>query len=117
MSGRPIPGPHWVALTWPGHTVAAITRVVIDYEVASCTDYAITLTGSATSALIHDSSDKGGTNVVEDKKNKVVMHDIVIKRGVEGRFDGIRLDLRRPGTQWGTSIWELKIYGTLTLDK
>jgi hypothetical protein len=28
--------------------------------------------------------------------------------------DQIKLDIARPGTRWGTSVWELDIFGTCT---
>ena len=123
MSGRPIPGSHWVKLTWPGYAIRSVTRGVVDYETACCDDYTFAISESKNGGderLLYDSqiaSHKANTKVTLDKPNKSIIHDIQMKSDLglstSQSFDTITFNMRRPGTQWGTSVWQIQVWGTL----
>ena len=147
MTGRPIPGPHWVQVNLgrPYH----ICGVVIDWEDGYSDHWQV---------VGRQSPDKD--DVEQDwmllfnrndaqmqSKRRHIVHDVAYRStyqqpnlnnrnnppghtGAISNVNGIyppeyasmivskapalqivRLDIRRPSTQWGSSIWRLQIYG------
>ena len=121
MSGRSIPGPHWLAITWPpGHRITSVERIIVNYEIASCDDYSFSLVAARGEAggaeLIHDSqvpAHSANTVITKDGANKRVVHDMKVenKAAAGVNYDMIRLDMWRPATEWGTSVWSIEVFG------
>lgn len=118
MTGAPLPGPHWLQLTLP-RPAATLSRVLIDFEVALCTDYSIEVFCPASAAgsweTVHDTRTAKASHTRSKRVSKMhILHDITVREGAAAgckSFDKIRLNLRKPATRFGTSVWRLEAYG------
>ncbi len=111
MSGKPIPGPHFVLLsTSPNNGFSAISRIVIDWETASASDIRISaVLSDSMSTLIYKRGDKRERS----KSNKHIIDSIPInfKSQNIGQIEKIRIDILSPETVWGSSIWHVEVFG------
>jgi hypothetical protein len=117
MTGAPLPGQHWLQLDLP-RPAAHLSRVLIDFEVAYCTDYSLQVFCSSTHnwLTVHDTkSTDAKSNMKQKNVNKMhIFHDITIRGDVMKKcesFDKIKFIMRKPATRFGTSVWRLEVYG------
>jgi hypothetical protein len=122
MGGTPVPGAHWLQLDLPRMS-AQLSRVFIDYEVALSMDYYVSVwcVASQSWAVVFDTavaSDKRLMHRTHTTRSKQhIIHDIRLEKKGQaatitcGLFDKIRLDIRRPATRFGTSVWRFEAYG------
>lgn len=125
MGGTPIPGPHWLQFQL-SRTAVRISRVLIDYEAAFSEDYFVSVWCGASEKwqVIFDTaavSDHKKHFVKKSSPSKHhVIHDIeIVDVGAHSSslgkfppsFDIVRLDIRRPATRFGTSVWRFEAYG------
>jgi hypothetical protein len=112
MSGKPIPGAHWVELKPTNASRSAsvrfnVTHVLLDWETAHATDFVLQRRGA-----------DGGWHMLpcapaqRIKARQHIVDTIVLKDEVS--VTCIRLLIRRPGTQWGSSLWRFEIWGFFT---
>lgn len=105
MGGTPIKGPHWVQtdLQHP----AAVSKVVIDFETAFADDYRLLCRERADSPWVSLKH----TKTKRSRHSKHVVDTLQISPSATlCRF--VQLAIAKPGTQWGTSVWELKVFGS-----
>lgn len=119
LSGMPIPGPHWVELTF-NHPIQEISDVIIDYETAFANDYAIEVCsdGSDLSMItgckewkqvLRSSQAKRSIKVSNTPQH--VLHQVDINYTSDKAIRKVRLYIYRPATKWGTSIWRFEVWG------
>lgn len=116
MTGRPIPGEHWVRLEWP-RMVQSLESVVIDYEVAKCDDYRLVLKSTISGEEITLFEARTKVHEVRTVGKQHILHTIAVsyeRKEEDPAYDALELLLLRPGTQWGVSIWELQVTGQLS---
>jgi len=117
MSGRPIPGEHWIRLDF-ATAVHTIEKIVIDFEIAWAEDWALEYgdVNSEKFTLLYDNIADGnmnGNSREETVNGKHHVTTVNLSPGAEKYepFTSLRMIIRRPKTQWGTSIWRMKIFG------
>ena len=117
MSGTPVPGPHWLQFDLQ-HSAVTISRVIIDYEVALSVDYYVSVWCDASHmwVTVFDSKDKRDSHNINSnvKSKQHIIHDIRINYNEKTDcrlFSKIRLDIRRPATRFGTSVWHFDALG------
>ncbi len=125
MSGRPIPGQHYIRIDF-GKGIKRVERVVLDYEVAYCGDYYFVLESERhdRTKVVYDATTPnsyGTVTITNDVKNKSIEHSIklnglVLEEDEEEEYEIITIHLRKPGTQWGTSLWEVQVWGVMLDD-
>ena len=105
MQGAPIPGAHWLLVDLEATCV--VERIDIEFESAFARDY--TLKGRSKSGAWVNLA--VGASAVESRpaKQRILHH---LSSNSMAPVDQIKLDIARPGTRWGTSVWELDIFGT-----
>ena len=107
MQGAPTPGPHWLLVELEQKCV--VERIDVEFESAYARDYALkgrTRDGGWVTLAV-------GVSAVESRPAKQrVLHRLASQ--AMAPIDQVRLDIARPGTQWGTSVWELDVFGTCT---
>ena len=135
-SGNPLPGEHYLTLNLI-LPASRLTSILIDFETAHSSDYAIevTLTSQPNDWVkVHDSKEdvasegggkeekdeedgegdtgRKGRKVVVTQSEKHVINEIKIGRdfGSE-KFNRVRLRIRSRSTQWGTSVWRFQVFG------
>ena len=107
MQGAPIPGTHWLLVDLEATCV--VERIDVEFESAFARDY--TLRGRSKSGAWVSLA--VGASAVESRPSKQrILHRLASNSMVP--VDQIKLDIARPGTRWGTSVWELDIFGTCT---
>ena len=105
MQGAPIPGTHWLLVDLEATCV--VERIDVEFESAFARDY--TLRGRSKSGAWVSLA--VGASAVESRPAKQrVLHRLASNSMAP--VDQVRLDIARPGTRWGTSVWELDIFGT-----
>ena len=119
MSGKPLPGPHFLLMKWVDQPLHKISRIMIDFETAHCDDYYIEISqeGTASASTIFDTKkDAAGTSRSRNtSKKQHVIDDIKIDRGAQQQqlqsFNIVKINFRKPSSEWGTSVWNVKVYG------
>ncbi|GMH65449.1 hypothetical protein TrRE_jg6707 [Triparma retinervis] len=112
MTGAPIPGEHWVKVSFK-EEVTRVDSVKITWEKADSNDWVVEyLGGGGEWEGIYDSREgKHGRIKVSD----TVLVDEVKELGRRGEIRGgtkeVRLRIRKPNTRWGTSVWNWEIVG------
>jgi hypothetical protein len=104
MQGAPIPGPHWLLVELEQRCV--VERIDVEFESAYARDYALkgrTRDGGWVTLAV-------GVSAVESRPAKQrVLHRLASQ--AMAPVDQVKLEIARPGTQWGTSVWELDVFG------
>ena len=116
MTGAPIPGAHWVEIDLERR--CSVTRVIIDWEKAHATRY--TVKGRSAGEAAHAETttlavgEKARVEKFTSSKRQHVIHDleVVRTREIQPAVEFVRVEIDRPATQWGSSIWELRVYGS-----
>jgi len=120
MRGEPILGEHWLDVDLG--TSSTLTKIVLDWEDAYCTDYdLIGHSGRASKdGVLRDSrriaSGKDARTSHPTKQHMV--HEIVLPTSIPShgrkskhKFRYVRLVMHSPATQWAPSLWRFQIYG------
>ena len=104
MQGAPIPGPHWLLVDLAQTCV--VERIDVEFKSAYARDYTLkgrTRDGGWVTLAV-------GRSAVESRLAKQhVLHRLASQ--AQAPVDQVRLDLARPGTRWGTSVWALDVFG------
>jgi hypothetical protein len=127
MNGEPIPGEHWVEIDLGN--LYRIRKLLIDWETAYSVSWSIM------GKVSEDSDWKelcvGKDAFVTSKNKKHIIHEIIFqgKDVIDDNFEltphdkqvvlkeidffvrFVRLQIFRPSTQWGSSIWRFQIWG------
>ena len=105
MQGAPIPGAHWLLVDLEATCV--VERIDVEFESAFARDYQLkgrSKGGAWVSLAV-------GASAVESRPSKQrILHRL--SSNSMAPVDRVRLDIARPGTRWGTSVWELDVFGT-----
>jgi len=105
MQGAPIPGAHWLLVDLEATCV--VERIDVEFESAFARDYQLkgrSKGGAWVNLAV-------GASAVESRPAKQrILHRLASNSMAP--VDKVRLDIARPGTRWGTSVWELDIFGT-----
>ena len=105
MKGQAIPGPHFVQVDL--EAACAVDRVVVDFETAYAKDYEV-LGLSPGGDWVRLAAGAAAAETRPAKQH--VVHTLAVSTDVP--VAQVKVDIRRPATQWGVSIWELAVYGT-----
>jgi hypothetical protein len=104
MQGAPIPGPHWLEIDLGAACV--VESVEIDFETAYSKDYVLYgLAAAGTWARLAVGAD---AEEARPAKQHVRHRLRVTERAPVTR---VKMDIRRPATRWGTSVWALDVRG------
>ena len=122
MKGTPIRGPHWleVDLGRP----CRVTRFLLDWETAFASDYTVLGLAAATAAApgLEDAAtpvvlaDGAAVSSVTRAKQHVT-HDLPAAAAASSAappppwVQKVRLEIRKPATQWGVSLWQFQVFG------
>jgi len=120
MRGEPILGEHWLDVDLGEH--CTLTKIVLDWEDAYCTDYDLIGHSGRVSkdGVLRDSrkiaSGKDARTSHPTKQH--VVHEIVLPASIPShgrkskhKFRYVRLVMHSPATQWAPSLWRFQIYG------
>jgi F5/8 type C domain len=115
-------GSLWVRIDFPQQPVL-ITQVILDWETAYATDYKLQIGTTDNWRTIRKSPDPNNitvetlgrrpTDVGDNSKHVVPLHYVHnIKVPVSHQpTRSLRLFIRKPATEWGVSLWQIKVYG------
>ncbi|GMI58978.1 hypothetical protein ScalyP_jg1609 [Parmales sp. scaly parma] len=115
MSGRPIPGVHHVAIQFE-RPVGSISSLIIDFETAYATDFFLALSVDSV-PLFDNAKEADRSRVTSNVDTASKQHRIVTITFTEPIVfkvpaDEIVLVIRKPATQWGSSIWRFALFGS-----
>ena len=115
MSGKPIPGQHWVAIDL--QQVVVVDRIVIDWETAYCEDYILECRTDEHMDWTPLDPYKTASNTYARAEKQHIVQSITFdpkneeNREEQMKCQHIRLLMNKPATAWGVSIWELQVWG------
>ena len=123
MQGQPIPGNHWVEIDFQDENVTsdAIKKVEIHWESAFASHFTL-LGRSADGTSWYKIGDQHDVVETMRKPQHVVMtlEDLPSARSYLGKLPVqaekhgpiryLRLELTKPGTRWGYSLWRIKVW-------
>jgi len=126
MQGEPIPGEHWLEIDLGRRSM--ITKILLDWEQAFCTDYTVfghngakvKGPGETQDAVFLDLKElaSGREARTSQPSKQHVLHELLLpppppshSRKTKGSYRFIRLVMHRPATQWAPSLWRFQVYG------
>lgn len=128
MQGEPVPGEHWLEIDLGRRSM--ITKILLDWEQAFCTDYTVfghngaKVKGpddtSLTTPIYLDWKEltSGREARTSQPSKQHVYHELLLpppppshSRKTKGSYRFIRLVMHRPATQWAPSLWRFQVYG------
>jgi hypothetical protein len=113
MQGSPIPGPHWLTIDL-GADAGAVTKLMLDFETAFAKDYTIKTQQTADSpwrVLVPTAVEK--STFVGAGSQTHIVHELTFDGadGEGGCSRMVQLHINKPATNWGTSVWEMQVWG------
>eukprot|EP01013_Petalomonas_cantuscygni_P022763 TRINITY_DN44080_c0_g1_i1.p1 TRINITY_DN44080_c0_g1~~TRINITY_DN44080_c0_g1_i1.p1 ORF type:complete len:285 (-),score=16.56 TRINITY_DN44080_c0_g1_i1:165-1019(-) len=121
MHGKPIPGPHWVAIDLMRPVLAE--RFVLDWDTAFASEYVVVGATIARGPWHSLASGRDAQPVLPTKRHHVVhalsakpqtadSRVVDLNRNASGRpVRFVRVDIARPATRWGASLWRFEVWG------
>ena len=105
MAGEPLPGEHWVEIDLEGASRVAAVEVL--WEKALARKWTAQARPSEENPWV---AIAGGENAEEKELDETHVKHWVQASG-EGAVRFIRILIHEPATQWGSSIWRVRVWG------
>ena len=119
MSGTPIPGPHFLSLSFPSKRITSIKSVTLDFETAHCDDYTVSLLSSSNperTVEIYSSLKSKTLKRLRSHQHVTDVFDVNwdgVADDIVGSYDTIRIGFLKPATRWGISVWRVVAEGSV----
>lgn len=107
MSGRPLPGEHWLEVDLKD--VYTVTSVLIDWEDGFSHNW--TLKGKVSADSPWQPIYEGKPSMKKTVSKRHVIHSVEIPKGLQQQYRYVRLFIHKPAMQWGSSVWRFQIWG------
>ena len=89
-----------------------ISRATVDWETAFASDYVLLGKGKGGDGGESEVRLAEGRSASTTSSKQHVVHALEVEGGARGSWVSVvRLDIRKPATRWGVSVWNLSLYG------
>ena len=111
MQGTPIRGGHWVEVDL--ERPCRISSATIDWETAYASGYVLYGKGGGGGGMKGTGVQlAAGSQASTATSKQHVKHALQVEGGAAGEWvRTVRLEIRKPATRWGVSVWNLSLFG------